>query len=223
MTGFLCFIGEPVGTAFLMGALMVHGMGFLLYFREWNQKRLIQEKKPCENVRLKSRLAAGLLVMVMLGIVYWLAFEGLQYRWFFPLRTADGIQVIRAQKSLARLRHGEWVVFKIHQSRFAQVQIHGGLGMDRVLALPGDRVEFHGDVFAVNGNASPALTDMPREGRLIVPPDRCLVWPEQSLRIRNRFVGEQVIGIALMEIALVPESRLIGVPYPTWFGRVQKQ
>jgi hypothetical protein len=158
--------------------------------------------RPLAAASLRLRLAVGMLVYVVLaGALYWPA-----------LRLAGGlvqvlpVQGVRDTESVARgdvflcsgrwlrpeLRRGDLVVYRIPAQGAGQVVIQSGQGVDRIIGLSGDRVEFDGERLLVNGEPVPEalqpvggcgriphLSETVRDGCVMVFPSG-LAWRTQG-------------------------------------------
>ena len=106
--------------------------------------------------------------------------------------------------SKASWSQGDWVAYRNGQ---------GTTSFDRILAVPGDTVRFHGSSFEVNGRHFSRLSElMPTDGEWTMRPGIYLIWPESV--VLHGDVGDQLLGFAE-----VPEADIIGKPYRHWFGK----
>ena len=100
---------------------------------------------------------------------------------------------------------GDWVAYRLPG---------GNTSFDRILAVPGDTIRFHGSSFEVNGRHFSRLSElMPTDGEWTMGPTECFIWPTGVLR--NHGDVEQM----LLDLAVIPVDDIIGKPYRSWFGK----
>jgi hypothetical protein len=177
------FIGTHFGGLFLGLAFALHFASGLATFR------------LAGRLRLHLFRAAALLVLLLIAVVY------LPIPWLFQTFVAQPVTVNRAVGPFAaddvilysplatRAGPGQWVMFEVSQQRSIQAGanrqvnavVYPGQYMARVIARPGDAVEWTGKELRVNGE--PAVwqpTGRPAEGKphkTTVPQDTYLVAP----------------------------------------------
>lgn len=167
-------------------------------------------------------MAMAVLVAVILSF-YWPLSELLFGRVLMPLRSPSGVVVVNRMVRPGAVRRGETIAYQIQgwvgTRGHAGIYVGAGLGLGRVLAVAGDRVEFGSEHFLVNGVAFPLQADMPKVGELVVREGHWFIWPSVA-RWRGA-AGAGAMTATLMRVASVPQSDFIGKPFKRWFGRWQ--
>jgi type IV secretory pathway protease TraF len=178
------------------------------------------------------RLLLSVAVLIIVGqLVYASGLDLLQSRLLMPLRAGDKVVIVRPITVTAPLRRGELVACATGgtfvrgepgggRGIFGNVNIRGGHFLDRVLAGPGDRVEFTPTECRVNGTATARLPLMPATGVVVVPEKTWFVWPTLHT-VTWQKVSSEVVGGAVLDIALVQREQVIGRPFKRWFWRKQ--
>lgn len=120
------------------------------------------------------------------------------------LQEGDTILVWRASPGEIPAR-GSIAAFNVQQ-RFNQRIV-----VDRLIGLPGDRIQWKDGVWSRNGVAlgpgeGPlSQTPMPEAIDLVVPRDRCFMWPSLSIRVYGK-------AVPAPELGLMPTDSLAGLP-----------
>jgi hypothetical protein len=175
--------------------------------------------------RLSSRfaLALGTLVSVW-GLIYSPLTSLVERRWLLPIRLGERVLIIHRGAALESLRRGDWVAYEFSGNDLgghgAAVYLTSGLGVDPVLALPGDRVQFTHQAVLVNDEAFPRAPHMPTDGDLVVPGKVWFIWPTLAINMRGG-VPEGNISALMQSTALVGQNQILGRPFKHWFGRRQ--
>jgi hypothetical protein len=124
-------------------------------------------------------------------------------------------------------RRGDWVAYQLpetfaggHFGNLIAWQTPGAdTHFDRILAVPGDTIQFHPDFFEVGGqHFEKVAPDMPSTGTLALPRDdqHYLIWPTNT-RVQHGTMMPEI----MLAAARIPENRLLGKPWSRWFWRKQ--
>jgi hypothetical protein len=211
---FLVELGFQAGSIAYGLVISVHAMSIVFLEGRWMGERPFA-------VRLSM---AFLTLFAVWGLVYSPLTRLAERRWVLPLRFGDRVMVVQRHVPPKALQRGDWVAYTIDSPRGNReegVFLQTGLGVDAVLALPGDRVRFGHQTVFVNEQPHPAKPHMPGEGEFVVPEKVWFIWP--TLGINGRGVAEGNVSAAMQQVAMVHQSQIIGRPYKSWFGRRQWQ
>jgi len=182
---------------------------------------LLNRALPGKNVL--GRLAMSLAVLFVIGqLIYATGLNWFQNHLFMPLRSGEKVYVVNRLRSIDTLRPGDLVALHSERIGLSGVYIREGYLLDRILAGPGDDVQFEAHSFRVNGAPAARLDLMPSSGSVLVPEKTWLVWPTLDTIARNN-VGEDAIAKSVLRMALVPREKIIGKPFKRWFWRDQTQ
>jgi len=142
----------------------------------------------------RDRIGRSVMVSLMLGVfvylpILWLIHGVAQPHMVVtpiaPFQQGDVILV----NQWAHLKRGDVVMYALNYQRWPAnafgherlIQNYTGDNVDRVLALPGDKVECRNGALLVNGVPSPALPlnggKVPEKMKWVVPPDHYLIVP----------------------------------------------
>ncbi len=177
------------------------------------------------DTRLQLRLVLALCTLFVVWVLLYSPVAGFAERHFFmPLRVGNRVLVINPATSLRSIKQGDWVAYRINagnrtETEFRQIVLHGGLGFEPVLALPGNEVAFSNDSFLVNGTPFPLRARMPHEGGVTVPENVWFIWPSFHIIGGGMLAGQ--ISQAMQKTALVSGDQIIGRPFKHWFFRRQ--
>lgn len=200
------YLGQTAATYATAAMVAIHATGMIAALH----RDVFFSTRP---ERLGARFLAVFLLVV---VVYFPAFQLLR-QFAFPMVIAREVVVINGMSFTRSLERGDVVGYHIRERGGYNVRLRGGYALDRVLALPGDRVVFAETFFEVNGEAFPRLERMERSGEIIVPERHWFIWPSSV-----RGGGDTSLAVDLMmKAAIVPRRRIIGKPYEHWFGRKQ--
>jgi hypothetical protein len=173
--------------------------------------------------RLRIALALGTLISVW-GLIYAPLMSLVERHWLLPIRLGERVLIIHRGVAPESLRRGDWVAYEFSGNDLgghgAAVYLTSGLGVDPVLALPGDRVQFTPQAVLVNGEALPRVPHMPTEGDLVVPEKVWFIWPTLAIHMRGG-VPEGNISALMQSTAMVGQDHILGRPFKHWFGRRQ--
>jgi type IV secretory pathway protease TraF len=172
------------------------------------------------RVSFGVRLAAsGTILYALSSLVYWPTLSELERSLFMPLQTPRGVIVVKPSPAPS-VRRGDTIIYRIQADRDGGVIIEAGYGIDRVLALPGDRIEFTREGLHVNGQWIMRHLAMPASGSRTIPQNCWYVWPSFDIQSRGT-VPAQMTTQGYLAAALVPQSEYVGKPFRHWFGRRQ--
>ncbi len=208
---FFAALGQPAGNLAFGLILSLHVTSVLrILTRCWT-----------EPPNLKVRMA---LTAVTLVGLYGLLYE--PFRWWvthhlaMPLRINNQVIIIRPGLTPKDIRRGDVVAYQINGFSGPGYYVQAGFGLEPVLALPGDHVEFFDDRIEVNGTPSARRKLMPLKGAEQVLEKNWLIWPGMAINNPGNQPQLNVPGV-MLRAAMVPEEQLIGKPYRSWFGRRQ--
>ncbi len=167
------------------------------------------------------RLALSLAVLFVVGqLIYATGLRWFQNHLFMPLDVNGKIYVINPRVRPAALHRGDWLAFHVERTGGGGVYIREGFVLDRVLAGPGDVVEFGREWVNINGAPQPLRPFMPSQGVRTMPENTWLVWPSLRTVQRNN-VSQDDIASTVLQMAQVRHEQMIGQPYRRWFWRDQ--
>lgn len=174
------------------------------------------------------RLSFTFLLLLAVGLlVYMPARHLLLAHWVVPLRMHDQVIVVQRNFQTQHVQRGDWMAYSLDRDATGEnyhggtVILRNGISLGPVLALPGDAVTFSTNSFSVNGMVhTNRLPHMPTGGGFNVPENHWFIWPTLGISGHGN-VGETRISNALMGLADVNESQLIGKPLHRWFWHKQ--
>jgi hypothetical protein len=214
---FLAFLGYSFGNLALGLLVSLHATGFYYY---------------CSPVMAGEtfgrRLAFALLILLAVGLLLYLpARSVIQQHCLIPLRVNGQVVIVRRTAGPQNVRRGDWVAYTFDRHTTGRdyhggtVILEGGLSLGPVLAVAGDHVTFSTNSFSVNGVVNTnRLPHLPTAGALAVPENHWFIWPNLGISGHGN-VGEARISEALMGLADVNQSQLVGKPFQRWFWRRQ--
>jgi hypothetical protein len=207
---YAAFVGFLVANVLFGLMLAAHAVSILWITRLW------VDAPP----RWLKVAMVGTVLAVLGMVVYWPCLRYVEENWFMPLRTTNGVVVVQRILPNA-INVGDIVAYRLDDHRYGNILIRHGFGIDPVLAVAGDTVEFTATAMLVNGQPRPRQPGMPDRGSMIVPRNHWFVWPQLDIQL-NGMANDATATGALLRIAAVPESDYIGKPFRHWFGRRQK-
>lgn len=171
-----------------------------------------------EGARVRDRLLWGLVACLLLGSVIYLPVQRFYVNhWALPIRLEDRVIIVHPHPDPARIARGDLIAYRIAAIYADHVYLYKGAGLDRVLAVPGDRVSFRPGNFSVNGTTQPSLSGMPSDGELVVGENYWFIWPVSASIGRGHLTGlDKQIEEVLRRASLVPRADLLGKPYRRW-------
>ena len=180
-----------------------------------------------KEARLWIKLVAALATLfVVWGLIYAPLVGSVEHRWLMPLRQGDRVFIVRRGVAANSIKRGDWLAYTISGDRYIGeggeqgLHLRSGLGIDPVLALPGDRLRFTPQAVFVNDKALPRAPHMPVQDELVVPEKVWFIWPTIDISGHGR-VTEASISTTLQQTAMVSQKQIIGRPFKHWFGRRQ--
>lgn len=202
----LFYLGQAAATYATAVMVGIHAIGMISALH----RDVFLSTRP---ERIGTRFVA---VFLLVFVVYFPAFQLLR-QVAFPMIIAREVVVINGMSFTGSLERGDVVGYRIRARGGNNVRMRGGFALDRVVALPGDRVVFAETFFEVNGEAFPRLDRMPRSGAIVVQERHLFIWPSSV-----RGGGDTSLAASMMmKAAIVPRSRIIGKPYERWFWKKQ--
>lgn len=198
---YLVALGYPTAT-FAFGLMMsIHVSSILCVLgQEWSHWSLVR------------RALVALSVVFSLNQFVYRPFESaLENYCLMPVVSEVGPCVINRTRWGQRLNRGDLVAYRI-QATGGLARISAGVGIDRILAVPGDVVEFTPTEFLVNGARFPKLHDMPDTGGLTLEPDVWFIWPSVRKTMHGN-VGAELISATLLHTAAVQRNKILGKPF----------
>jgi hypothetical protein len=211
----VCFGLPPANIAFGL-LISVHGFGFAWLCEPW---------LPNSSSRARILYSLGALLLIG-GLIYQPLRSYIQRRWVMPIQVRNRVVLVQpfadpaAASRSPSLNRGDWVAYRVPDGGSHQVFIRGGIGFDRVLALPGDLVRFEQRGYSINGVTTPLRPDMPRQRDWVVPEKHWFIWPDLGIGGHGAVPGG-ALSEAMMDLATVSQEQLIGKPYERWFWRRQ--
>ncbi|MGV3533064.1 MAG: S26 family signal peptidase [Chthoniobacteraceae bacterium] len=171
---YFIFIGRGVGTLAFGVMMSIHATSVVCAIsRVWPQRLL--------GIRLLIALTTALALYVT---VYGPALGALQRSFIMPIWSHGGLYVINRTPWGQELERGDLVAYRIHVER-GYIRVQDGTGIDRILGLPGEIVEFTKTSVRINGQEHPREPDMPTSGRIALAPDTWFVWPTVSTTLHG--------------------------------------
>jgi hypothetical protein len=210
---FIAWLGYTTANI-AFGLLMSMHVSSIIYF--------LNRLSP--GMTVLRRLGYSLAVLFVVGqLIYATGLRLFQKHLFMPLRWNERVYVVNPRARIGDLHRGDLVA--IHNEQiFGQdrVSIREGYSLDKVLALPGDRVSFHREGIQVNETSDIRKPMMPADGGLRLDEKTWLIWPTLTT-VAQYNVGEDAIQNAVLQMAQVHREQMIGRPYRRWFWRDQTQ
>ena len=214
---FNVWLGYPAGNFAFGWLISLHCTGFVYYCSP------LMAGEPFQR-----RLAFTFLMLLAFGLLLYMPARWyIQGHWLMPLRLHGQVIVVQRSFQTHLIKRGEWVAYTLDEEAVGEnyhggvIFLRNGLSLEPVLALPGDRLTFSNQCFAVNGILHTNLPNMPLSGEFIVPENHWFIWPSLGISGHGD-VGEARISAALMGLANVSETNFFGKPYHRWFWRKQK-
>lgn len=210
---FIIWLGYPIANAAFGLLISVHVSGITYYCSPW-----------LNSQRLLTRIAVALLLTFALtALIYIPLRNSVQESHFAPLRTRNGVVIVhKMMTDSAHLTRGDTVAYNLQEATADHFFAHGGLTLGKILAVPGDKIQFTNNVFTINGIAQPLLPHMPNFGEVVVRENDWFIWPDLAIIGGHGNVSEQAISTMMLQMATVPQNQFVGKPFTRWFGRRQK-
>ena len=215
MVLFMVWLGYPAANTAFGLLLSLHVTGLVYYCQPMLAGEPFYRRL---GFTVSALLALGLLLY--LPACAWLV----NNHWLTPLRVQGQVIVVRRVVQPRNIQRDDWVAYALHGSQQGPhgdvVQVESGMGLGRVLAVAGDRVEFGTNSFSVNGHSLTNRPFMPAGGEFIVPEKHWFIWPDLDISGHGN-VRPESIQKAILELASVEETQYYGKPFRRWFGRKQ--
>jgi len=209
---FIIWLGYPIANAAFGILISIHVSGITYYCSPW-----------LNGERLLTRLVVALLLTLALSVLLYVPIrKSVQETHFAPLRTPTGVVVIQKLPVTTPVARGDTIAYNLQEASAAHFYAHGGLTLGKIIAFPGDHIQFTEKTFTINGVSRPLLSHMPTSGEVIVPENDWFIWPDLAIIGGHGNVGEQAISTMMLQMAQVPQSQFVGKPFLKWFGRRQK-
>lgn len=142
-------------------------------------------------------------------------------RFFVPIRTAKKVVVIRTGNPTAHtIKRGDWVAYRIKDTGGSGYFVRGGVNLDMVRGLAGDRLVFLGKDMEINGKREPRPAFLPDSGEWVVPEGCWFIWPSLISALGYANAPAQ-IAAAQQQLAIVPMDQYVGTAFKYWFWRKQ--
>ena len=167
------------------------------------------------------RLMFSIMVLLIVGqVVYVSGLKLCQSYVFMPLRVGEKTYVINRLGDPGTLRRGDFVACHAEATSADSVRIREGYILNKVIAVPGDRIDFKPGQFAVNGVLYTDLPRMPESGTTVLDQHTWLVWPSLETVVKMN-VNPQSVSAAVLKMAKIERGQVIGKPFRRWFFRKQ--
>ena len=157
-------------------------------------------------------------VLLFVGLTQWLYLPARDLFYHvvaLPLQVEQRVLIVNPQASRAGVVRGDWVAYRIEGYAAHGVVVREGFGLQPVLGLPGDVVEYGTIEFTVNGQAQPRQPHMPEAGGLTVPEKHWFIWPQLHTGGYGNNAAYQ--ANAYRRLALVSHEDFVGRAYRWWF------
>lgn len=170
--------------------------------------------------RIWLQLVFGVVLFVGASVlVYIPARTWFHNRVAMPLTVHGQVIVINPRADASSVERGDVIAYRIGDWTYRNIVVREGLGLEPVLAVPGDRLVFGDGTVQVNGSCH-ALPESSSAWQPLDVQQFCwFIWPE--LDISNRGVNLRDVQQALLGLAQVDQERFVGRPYRRWFFRLQ--
>ena len=124
------------------------------------------------------------------------------------------------------IKRGDWLAYQIAGDSYMgereqSVYLGSGIGLDPVLAVPGDRVRFTAEAMFVNDSALPHAPHMPVQGEFVMSQKVWFIWPSLDIRGGGRVPEANISGTHATHSNGPSRKQIIGRPFKRWFGRRQ--
>ncbi len=176
--------------------------------------------------RFGTRLVAALgTLFAVWALLYAPLVSFAERHWLMPLRLAGRVVIVDCSVKPRSLKRGDWVAYEIpdqlaHDREVGRAILAGGLGLDPIVALPGDSLRFTGGSLFVNNQPFPVAPYMPVSGELKMPEKVWFIWPHFAITMRGGAFDSDV-SATLQQTAMVGQNQILGRPFKHWFGRRQ--
>lgn len=212
---FFLWLGYPVATASFSVILSLHVTSIVF---------LLNRLNPGQPLPLRMITTLGVL-FALNTLIYGTVQRQIE-RTFMPLRIGKNVVVVRGYGA-RHLHRGDWIAYRIghNSANFQGENFHGsivaqsGFGLEPVMAIPGDKIEFGKTRYRVNGQSFPNKAYMPTSDEITLGEKQWLVWPK--FVIRSGGMPDAQISNFLQGYATISEHDIVGRPFKRWFWRKQ--
>jgi len=200
---FIVWVGYPVSNFALTAMISIHA-GSILRIQE--------------HIGFWKRIVFSLVTFLgMAGFVYMPLRGWLERNWLMPLTMDGRVIVIRTGQPKGVMVRGDTIAYRLRRYSNYEVFARESCTLGRVIAVAGDEVSFYPLAISVNGKSYPRRAYMPTNGTIQVQQHYWFIWPEVKVVGGEGGRAED----AMMQLAIVPETSYVGVPYRRWFWREQ--
>lgn len=205
-----------VGLGYLAGST---AFGIMIAIHACSIVFLLDRWIGHEKFGFRLAIVLGTLLALWL-VIYTPALGFIERNWIMPLRTRDSVAIIWCGARPDSFKRNDWMAYRIEEDGGAGVVLREGYGLNRVLALPGDRVEYTPERLLINDKPYPREPLMPEQGTFVVPQKEWFCWPGSDIMAHG---GHGPVGISavMQKAALVRAENVLGKPFNRWFGRRQ--
>jgi hypothetical protein len=170
--------------------------------------------------QIRGRVMLSILSLLTVVAFIYLPLRAGMFGLFVPLDTGHGVVIFRHGPPPASVLRGQTIAFELNESDLnSAIVMLDGYGIEPVLALAGDRVEFSRDGFAINGILQPAMTNMPTRGEIVVPENYFFVWPRFAINAHNQ--SAEAVSARVLKTSMIARDQILGPPCQRWFGMRQ--
>jgi hypothetical protein len=203
---FFVWLGHPVSSFAMMVMISIHA-GSILRIQQ--------------DIEFVKRVVYSLLVFLAVAVLIYMPLRGwMERHWFVPLTVNGRVIVIHSGQRPRSVQRGDWIAYRLGSAHALGVIVREGYTLGRVLAVAGDEVSFGRQEFFVNGMSQARQSDMPTNGTVVVQQGCWFIWPN----VRASGHGDasaDAVRDAMMQLAIVPETSYVGVPFRRWLWRRQ--
>jgi hypothetical protein len=203
---FLVWVGYPISNFALTVMISIHAGGIL---------------RVEQSIGLWKRILHSVLIFLAVSVLVYVPLRNqMERHWLMPLRINGRVVVIRTGP-IGVVKRGDQIAYRLPSIRLPSLMIlEEGCTLGRVMAVAGDEIAFRPDGVLVNSESRPRSSQMPTKETIYVAQSCWFIWPEMTISGRGN-IGAETIQQAMMQLAIVPQSNYVGVPYQRWFWRKQ--
>jgi signal peptidase I len=178
-------------------------------------------RRQLSGAHLAIRLLVPLGLLLGLSQLVYMPLLGLvQNHLFMPLQMHGQVFVVQRQTFPLSVRRGDCIAYQVAEFRLGMYRVEAGYGLDRVIGLPGDRIQFMTNQFLVNDVPHPLQPHMPRTGEWVVPKKHWFVWPNLAITGHGA-TDEKYLSELYRTNGMIDQSKFVGRSYSHWFWRRQ--
>lgn len=180
---------------------------------------LLHRTFPVQVLGQRILLSLGVLLVVS-QLIYGASVHWIQNHWLLPVKANGKVYVVHRSNSNRPWYRGHLAACRLEGTADHGVRIREGFILDRVLAEPGDRVEFQAGQYLVNGVVASSLPFMPTQGSIVLNEETWMVWPSLH-RVSTYEVDRATISATVLPLSMVSREQFVGTPFRRWFWRKQ--